>query len=111
MYQLSFYVPVSHMEELKNALFKKGAGRLGDYEMCSWEVLGQGQYKPLKGSNPYIGESNKLEIVSEYKVEMVCEADCLKAVLEELIQKHPYETPAYSAHKIYTLDDMNKASH
>jgi len=106
MYQLCFYVPESHLEELKTALFDKGAGILGDYDSCCWETLGHGQFKPLQGSSPMIGEINKVESVREYKVEMVCAAEYIKQVLCELIEKHPYETPAYSVYKIRTIKDF-----
>ena len=106
MHQLIFYVPESHLEIVKNSLFKKGAGKIGAYDSCSWECKGVGQFRPLESSNPYLGSENKLEQVEEYRVEMVCEDKNLKAVLEALIDSHPYETPAYSVYPIYTLDDL-----
>lgn len=54
-------------------MFDAGAGGLGDYQECSWQTLGQGQFRPLKGSQPFLGETDKLEKVVEYKVEMLCQ--------------------------------------
>lgn len=100
MYKLTFYVPEKHLEEVKNSLFSKGAGKVGDYDCCAWQTFGVGQYRPLKGSHPYVGSQNQLEIVKEYLVEMICEDQNLHSVIEELIRIHPYETPAYAAWKI-----------
>ena len=106
MYQLCFYVPESHLEEVKMALFAKGAGKLGNYDSCAWETTGQGQFKPLLGSDPFLGKANKIEHVREYKVEMLCKPECIKQILHELIKKHPYETPAYSVYKVMSIDDF-----
>jgi structural hemagglutinin/hemolysin toxin protein RtxA len=106
LYQLYFYVPLSHLETTKQALFAAGAGVVGNYAECAWQTKGQGQFKPLSGSQAFLGELQQLEKVTEYKVEMVCAADKLKAVLNELIRVHPYETPAYGVLAIQTLDDL-----
>ena len=53
MYSLCFYVPESHVEEVKQALFDAGAGRIGDYGSCAWQVLGTGQFQPMEGSEPF----------------------------------------------------------
>lgn len=106
-YQLCFYVPGSHLQPLKDALFEKGAGKMGNYDCCAWQTEGQGQFRPLSGSNPFIGNTDTVEVVHEYKVEMVCSAEYIKPVLTELIEKHPYETPAYHVSEIMTLSDFS----
>lgn len=95
MYKLCVYVPESHLEAVKAALFAAGAGRIGDYEQCCWQTLGVGQFRPLPGSQPHIGELGKLEQVAEYKVEMVVADDAVAAACKALLQAHPYEEPAY----------------
>jgi structural hemagglutinin/hemolysin toxin protein RtxA len=95
MYKLSFYVPESHAESVKEALFAAGAGTVGNYQRCSWQVLGKGQFMPGEGSKPYLGEVGSLDQVAEYKVEMVCAADCVSTVLAALKSAHPYEQPAW----------------
>lgn len=102
MYKIAFYVPEDHLEIVKNALFAKGAGKVGQYDNCCWQTLGKGQFRPLAGSHPTIGSTNRVETVEEFLVEMVCAGDLLKEVLAELVAIHPYETPAYSAWKIIT---------
>ena len=95
MYKFCFYVPESHLDSVKTAVFKTGAGTIGDYQHCCWQVLGQGQFKPLPGSQPFIGEQDKLEVVAEYKVEMVCNDDLIQAAVDAFKAAHPYEEPAY----------------
>lgn len=95
MIKLSFYVPESHLEAVKEALFAAGAGRIGDYECCCWQTLGQGQFRPLPGSDPFLGEQGALERVEEYKVEMVCEDHLAPALVAALKSAHPYEEPAF----------------
>jgi structural hemagglutinin/hemolysin toxin protein RtxA len=96
MYQIIFYVPEKYCEEVKKSLFKAGTGKIGDYDSCAWQVLGQGQFRPLKNSNAFIGEVNQLERLAEYRVEMVCDKALIKIALQALINAHPFETPAYS---------------
>lgn len=100
MYRLSFYVPESNLESVKEALFKTGAGRIGQYDSCCWQTLGQGQFRPLVGSSPHLGKSGKLETVKEYQVEMICEDHLVKEVITALKKSHPYEEPAYAVWKI-----------
>lgn len=95
MYQISFYVPAEFGDQVKQSMFAAGAGKIGNYDHCAWETMGRGQYRPLPGSTPFLGEENVENFVSELKVEMVCEAQYLSAALEALRKSHPYETPAY----------------
>ncbi|ODS22796.1 NGG1p interacting factor NIF3 [Candidatus Endobugula sertula] len=95
MVKLIFYVPVSHIDSVKSAVFATGAGNIGDYEQCCWQVLGEGQFKPLKGSQPYLGEQGKLEKVAEYRVEMVCDDQYVVLAVTALKAAHPYEEPAF----------------
>lgn len=102
-YQISVYIPTAHCESVKEAMFKAGAGQIDTYEACSWQVLGHGQFRPLKGSNPFLGEQDKLEIVEEYKVEMLCFFDRLEAVIDAMKEAHPYEVPAYGVVKLVDI--------
>ena len=95
MYSVIVYIPETHAEQVKKAMFKAGAGKWGNYDCCSFEVLGHGQFRPLDGSSPFIGEMNQLEIVEELRVEMICPDECLQDVLQKMKEAHPYEIPAY----------------
>jgi len=95
MYLLCFYVPEDALERVKDAVFAAGAGRIGHYDHCSWQTAGQGQFRPLAGSNPAVGRQDSLEKVVEYKVEMVCQEQCVRAAVRALREAHPYEEPAW----------------
>ena len=103
MYKLVFFVPESHLESVKSAVFAAGAGAIGNYDQCCWQVLGQGQFRPLAGSNPYIGQSNALEMVPEYRVETVCAEECIAQAVAALRKSHPYEEPAIDVWKLSEL--------
>ncbi len=100
MYKFAFFVPPSHVEEVKSALFAAGAGRIGAYDSCSWQVLGQGQFRPLDGSQPFIGQTGEIEQVQEWKVELVVADELIQQVVAALKSSHPYETPAYEVWKL-----------
>jgi len=106
MHQLFFYVPVSHCEQVKKALFEKGAGRFRNYDQCSWQTLGSGQFRPLSGSEPFLGSTGRLERVDEVRVEMVVADEIVGEVVEALIEAHPYEEPAYGVFRFQTCDDL-----
>lgn len=106
MYKLIFYVPASHVEQVKDALFESGAGQYNNYDRCSWQILGEGQFRPLSGSQPFLGVAGKLEKLAEYKVEMVCARQQIKPVLQTLLDVHPYEEPAYEVYQILTAEEL-----
>ena len=95
MLKLIYYVIESHLESTKQAIFDAGAGGIGNYEQCAWQVLGTGQFKPVKGANPFLGELDQLEHLPEWRVETIVPEDRAKQVLEALKASHPYEEPAY----------------
>lgn len=95
MYKLTVFIPEPALEKVKSALFAAGAGNIGHYQQCCWQVKGTGQFIPLSGSNPYIGAQDKLETVDEWRVEMVVDKERITKVITALKQAHPYETPAY----------------
>ena len=95
MYKLTVFIPDAALEQVKSALFAAGAGTIGNYEQCCWQVQGSGQFMPMAGSQPNIGAQDALESVEEWRVEMVVAIAYIKEVVEALKQAHPYETPAY----------------
>lgn len=95
MLKLIYYVPESHLEVTKQAIFAAGAGGIGDYEHCAWQVLGMGQFKPMNGANPFIGQLNTLEQVPEWRVETIVSEEQAQAVAQALKASHPYEEPAF----------------
>ena len=94
-YQFYFYVPETHLEQVKQAVFQAGAGTQGLYKQCCFETHGQGQFQPKKGSNPYLGQHDELTIINEVKVEMLCLERYKPFVKQALIESHPYEEVAF----------------
>lgn len=100
MYKLGFFVPASHLDVVKNAVFAAGGGRIGNYDHCAWQAQGLGQFRPLDGSQPFLGEVGQVEQVEEWKVELVVADELIRLVVEALKQSHPYETPAYEVWRL-----------
>ena len=103
MYKLNYYVPVAAKEKTKQALFDIGVGMFENYEYCSWETLGHGQFKPVANANPNIGELDKLEVLEEYKIEMICIDDIIHQAVKILKEAHPYEEVAY---EVFKMEDI-----
>ena len=103
MYKLCFYVPESHLESVKQAVFAAGGGRVGRYDSCCWQVLGQGQFRALEGSQPFLGQIDSVEQVSEWKVELVVVEELIHDAVKALKRAHPYETPAFD---VWRLSDL-----
>jgi hypothetical protein len=93
-HKIEFYVPADHADAVVAAVCAAGAGEIGGYDSCCWRTEGVGQFRPLPGSRPFIGAEGALERVAEVKVEMVCAAGRVAAVIAALKAAHPYETPA-----------------
>ncbi len=106
--KLVVYVPQTDAEAVRTALATAGAGKLSNYEACSFTVKGEGAFKPLEGANPAIGSVGALERVEEVKIEVVVKADQIDRVLSQMLKAHPYEVPAYD---IFSLDNLTEASY
>ncbi|HEY7772315.1 MAG TPA: NGG1p interacting factor NIF3 [Marinagarivorans sp.] len=104
MLKLSVYVPATDIDSVKQALFDAGAGRIGNYDCCAWQTRGTGQFRPLAGSQPTLGQHGAIERVEEYLVEMVLTQAVLKPVLAALKRAHPYEEPAFG---VYSMMDVS----
>lgn len=103
MYKLTFYVPESHLDIVKSAVFAAGAGQIGDYEACCWQVKGIGQFRPKQGAQPFVGQVGTLEQLEEWRVEMVLADQYLSAVITALRHAHPYEEPAFDVMAILSV--------
>lgn len=103
MYKLCFYVPETHLDGVKKAIFTAGGGRIGAYDSCCWQTLGQGQFRPLEGSQPFIGQVGAVKQVAEWKVELVVADEQIHDAVKALKHSHPYETPAF---EVWRLSDI-----
>ena len=94
-YKLETYVPPEYAEVVKSALAAAGAGRWGNYDRCFWSTAGTGEFRPLDGARPFLGSVGAVESVPEIKLETLCPAESVDAVIAALKSSHPYEVPAF----------------
>ena len=87
-------VPSKNINEVRNALCENGAGIIGNYSYCSTSVNCIGTFKPNDKANSFIGQNNNLEFVDEIKLEVICDINNVKNVINKLREVHPYEEPA-----------------
>lgn len=101
MLKMVVYVPASHYEQVRQAIFSANAGHIGKYDSCSFGVRGTGTFRALEGANPFIGSLNKLEEVEEVRLESVFYESQTKQVIESMMKAHPYEEVAYDIYKLH----------
>lgn len=93
--KLVVFVPESHLEKVRQAINDAGAGFIGNYRDCSFRTLGVGTFRPLAGSQPFIGCTGKMEEVAEFRLEVIVPEEVLDKVVRSMIEAHPYEEVAY----------------
>lgn len=93
--KLVVFVPVAHVEAVRQAICEAGAGHIGNYSCCTFQTDGMGTFLPQAGTNPFIGGAGKLERVQEVRLETVMPEKISKRVLEAMLKAHPYEEVAY----------------
>jgi len=93
--KLVVFVPTSHIESVKEAMFNAGAGNIGNYSECSYESFGKGSFKPINDANPYIGEKGIRHSEEEYRLETLITSSNESTVVKALLKAHPYEEVAY----------------
>ncbi len=96
------FVPESHSEIVRNAMFEAGAGHIGNYNNCSFNLSGTGSFKANENANPYVGERGKTHFEKEQRIEMIYPAYIEKKLISKILESHPYEEVAYD---IYKLDN------
>jgi hypothetical protein len=99
--KLVVFVPAEALDAVRDAVFAAGAGRIGEYERCSWYSAGTGTFLALPGAHPTVGEVGEEERVAELRLETVFPAERRDEIVAALRRAHPYEEPAYD---IYVLE-------
>lgn len=98
--KLVVFVPPEALERVRDALFGAGAGRIGDYERCSWYAEGTGTFLGGEGTSPAIGEKGREERVAEVRLETIFPAGRHDEVVDALRRSHPYEEPAFDVYAL-----------
>lgn len=93
--KLVTYCPTAQAGDVRQALFQAGAGSIGSYDQCSYNLQGTGTYKPGEGTHPFCGEPGVLHHEEETRIEVIYERRIERRLVAKLMQAHPYEEPAY----------------
>jgi dinuclear metal center YbgI/SA1388 family protein len=103
--KLTTYAPIINADALKTALFSAGAGNIGNYDKCSFTVLGDGTFRGNEDSNPVIGKKGTLHTEKEAKISVIYDSKNETAILKALQENHPYEEIAY---EIVTTENVHQ---
>lgn len=101
-YKLAVFTPTEALDAVREAMARAGAGIIGNYSHCSFELRGTGTYVPLEGASPYAGQIGRLERAEEVRLEMVVPEHHLASVLRAMEEAHPYEEVAYDVYRLHT---------
>jgi dinuclear metal center YbgI/SA1388 family protein len=98
--KLVTYVPAAHADAVRSALFNAGAGHIGKYDACSFSTEGKGSFRAQEGTTPFVGETGKLHVEEEIRIETVFPAIIKSRIVEALLETHPYQEVAYDIYPI-----------
>lgn len=104
--KLVVFVPTNEAEVVRGAMFKAGAGHIGNYDCCSYNLKGEGTFRAGEGAKPFVGELNELHYEPEVRIEVIVPKVALSKVIREMIAEHPYEEVAYDIYPL--LNTCNK---
>ena len=102
VFKFAVYVPTQYADEVSQSIFQAGAGKIGKYTETSFNISGKGTFKPMEGTNPFIGKIGEKETVSEIKIETVVAERDLESVVQVMKDTHPYEEPAFDVYELKT---------
>ncbi|MCX6279834.1 MAG: Nif3-like dinuclear metal center hexameric protein [Bacteroidetes bacterium] len=104
MVKLATFCPVAYADKVRDALFKAGAGYIGNYDCCSFSAPGNGSFRASEKANPFVGEKNKLHLEKEVRIEVVFPKYLERKIIMYLRTAHPYEEVAYD---LYPLNNIS----
>ena len=102
--KLVTYIPESHLEKVRNALFEAGAGVIGNYDQCGFTTVGTGSFRGNENTKPFTGEKGKIHFEKEIRFETILYSHLKDKVIKFLLEAHPYEEVAYD---LYALENTN----
>lgn len=100
------FVPLDAADSVRDALGNAGAGHIGEYDFCSYSVIGKGRFTPSENANPHIGSQNQPEVVEEERIEVVCDRSNAKTVIAAMKSAHPYEEVAFDIYPLINEQDL-----
>lgn len=93
--KLVCFIPKLHVQRVREAIFEAGAGSIGNYDACSFNVEGYGSFRPNSNAHPFVGELNKIHYEDEVRLEVILPNHLQTKVSNAMIKAHPYEDPAF----------------
>lgn len=95
LFKIVTYVPNAYADIVREAMFQAGAGSIGDYNACSYNLEGTGTFVAQEGTNPFVGKIGEMHLENEIRIETIVPSHLLSNVIRSLCTSHPYEEPAY----------------
>ncbi|MDR2562879.1 MAG: Nif3-like dinuclear metal center hexameric protein [Prevotellaceae bacterium] len=100
LFKLTVYTPANHAQAVRKAMFEAGAGTIGNYDECSWNVQGIGTFRAGENTNPFVGTKASMHEEAEIRTDTVVKKHELSSVLQAMVAAHPYEEPVYDVYPI-----------
>lgn len=100
------FAPLENADKIRYALGSAGAGVIGEYSFCSYSVVGKGRFTPSLAAQPHIGTKGVSEIVEEERIEVVCDRDKARVVIDAMKAVHPYEEVAFDIYPLINESDI-----
>ena len=102
--KLVTFIPATHFEQVRQALFEAGAGHIGNYDLCGYSVEGKGTFRAMDDTNPFLGRHGTLHTESEIRFETVFPTHLNRRIIAALVNSHPYEEPAFDIYTLHNTD-------
>ncbi len=97
------FAPPEYVDPIIDVMADAGAGNVGNYRRCAFKGPGMGTFEPLEGSDPFTGRIGKSDEIEEHRIEMICPSRVVDDVVMAIVERHPYEQPAFDVLKLKPL--------
>ncbi|HOE38881.1 MAG TPA: Nif3-like dinuclear metal center hexameric protein [Bacteroidales bacterium] len=98
--KIAVFVPTSHADIVRNSMFEAGAGQIGNYDNCSYNLQGEGSFRASNNSNPFVGQIGETHFEKEVRIETIYPKYLRNKILQAILKSHPYEEVAYDIYKL-----------
>lgn len=106
LFKIAVFVPVDYADKVREAMFKQGAGSIGNYDNCSYNINGTGTFRANEGTNPFVGQIGKTHLEKETKIESIAPSFKLNSIINAIKQVHPYEEVAYDIYPLHNKSEQ-----
>lgn len=103
--KLVVFCPKNHADKVRSAIFEAGAGFIGNYDCCSFNIEGKGSFRAMENANPFVGEIGKIHLEEEVRIETIYPVFIENQIVSAMLKAHPYEEVAYDIYKLENTSD------